>query len=159
MNEWDRLERRVFPKWVYVITSADGGHRSGMTACWVTRISGTPSLMLVAINKQSRTGALIRKSSRFAINVLHADQVELARVFGLPSGRTVDKFAHVAATFGPEGVPILSDALMYLECVLKETKDWGDHTVFVGEIVGGEEFQRGDPLSYQDYENAQDRAH
>ena len=45
-----------------------------------------------------------------------------------------DKFSGIDYTDGIEGVPVLADCLVNLECRLKNSFDGGDHTIFVGEI-------------------------
>ena len=148
LNSLDLLEREFFPKWVYVLTSAHDGRCGGMTVSWVTRMSGRPLLMMVAVHGRSYTGRLIRASQRYAINVLHDDQTTVARSLGLHSGWRKNKLADIAVRMSPLGLPLLVDAMAYLECVVRYTGNWGDHDCFVGEAVSGEHLRYGSPLRY-----------
>jgi len=56
------LEARLLPKGVYVITSQWERRQAGMTVAWVTRVAGTPPVMLAAIHCGSFTGEVIAQS-------------------------------------------------------------------------------------------------
>ncbi len=56
------VEARIFPKGVYVVTSSCAEGRAGMTAAWVSRVSGTPPLVAVALHRGSATRAVIEKA-------------------------------------------------------------------------------------------------
>ncbi|WP_239651766.1 flavin reductase family protein [Neosynechococcus sphagnicola] len=48
---------------------------------------------------------------------------------------------------GPEtACPIIQEALGYLECRLVGMVEQGDHTVFVGEVIGAGVHREGEPL-------------
>lgn len=134
---------------VYVITAQWQGRLNGMAAAWVTRISADPVLVAVAIWQKNLTHAFIKGSQNFAINVLAEGQQELGRKFGRCSGRTVDKFAGVPYRPGHTGSPILQEALAYLDCRVIFEKTFGDHTLFVGEVVEEGIQHKGEPLVYR----------
>ena len=46
---------------------------------------------------------------------------------------------------GFHDIKILNDAVAYVECELREQTAFGDHLVYVGEIVSGKMLQGGDP--------------
>ena len=78
---------------LYVVGSKNGDEVNGMTANWLTQVSFEPLLLAISVNPGNDTWSLIEQSGRFAINVLASGQQELARHFGLQSGRDIDKFA------------------------------------------------------------------
>ena len=138
---------------VYVITSAAGGKTGGFTAAWAMQVSFDPLLVAVSINPGNVTWELIEKSRRFAINVLESEQHELARHFGLQSGRTVNKFEGVP-TLETAGPPILADALAWLDCQIDHQAPAGDHLVVIARVVGGDVLNpKASPLRYADTGN------
>ena len=134
---------------VYVITANWDGRLNGMAAAWVTRISAEPVLVAVAIWHENLTYRYVHESGAFAVNILGEGQQELARWFGRRSGRDVDKFARAPYRLGPTGSPILKEALAYLDCSVIFERAFGDHTLFVGEVVEEGVQHEGAPLVYR----------
>ena len=58
-----------------------------------------------------------------------------------------DKFTGLAVRSGTTGVPLLSEALGYLECRTVEVIEGGDHTIFLGQVVAADA-REGEPLLY-----------
>src|SRR4029079_18526366 len=102
-----------FASGVTVITALHDGRSYGTTASAVTSLSLEPPMLLICMNKQSETGRAVALSKRFGVNILGADQADLAERFAQKGG---DKFAGVAVTPGKWGEPLFDDALATLEC-------------------------------------------
>jgi flavin reductase (DIM6/NTAB) family NADH-FMN oxidoreductase RutF len=131
------LFREVFGRFatgVAVITSAGPAGRGGMTANAVCSLSLDPLLALVCFENRARTLPIVRDSGRFAVNILSAEQEELAGVFAskLPEAEKLDAVAHRLE----HGVPILTGSLGWLACELRELIGGGDHTIAIGKVVG-----------------------
>ena len=123
-----------------------------MTAAWYTRVSLAPPLVMVSVASKRFTHGLIKKSGSFCINLLAEDQVSIARNFGFLSGRSVDKFEGIRYKAGKNDVPILEDTAGYLECNLVNSYEVGDHTLFIGEVVGcGASDKKPLPSRAEDY--------
>ncbi|MFZ5448139.1 MAG: flavin reductase family protein [Thermodesulfobacteriota bacterium] len=120
---------------VYVVTTRVGEKVNGMTAAWVSQVSLNPLLVMVAIAPARYSHILIKEAGVFAINVLTAEQTELAKRFGFKSGRKIDKFAGLDWIPASSGSPVLPQAYAYLDLKLLHTYTAGDHTLFVGEVV------------------------
>jgi flavin reductase (DIM6/NTAB) family NADH-FMN oxidoreductase RutF len=120
---------------VYVVTTRLGEKVNGMTAAWVAQVSLKPLLVMVSIAPSRYSHTLIKESGIFAINVLTAEQVELAKRFGYKSGRKIDKFAGLDYLEAGSGAPVLPQAYAYLDLRLVHTYTAGDHTLFVGEVM------------------------
>jgi hypothetical protein len=73
------------PTGVSVITTTAEGARSGMTASAVCSLSIEPLLLLVCIAQRSAMHDAIRKSRRFAVNVLPQGAAQLALTFAGPA--------------------------------------------------------------------------
>ena len=133
-----------FATGVTVVTTTGPDGPSGMTTNAVASLSLDPLLLLVCFDRDSRTLDVVRGSRRFAVNVLRAEDVELAAVFA--SKRVArEKFEAVTHTEA-HGVPVLDDALAWIACELRELVPGGDHEIGIGEVVGMGETAGGDPL-------------
>ena len=122
---------------VYVVGVADGGRRDAFTAAWVTQVSFDPPLLMVSVNPQNASYAVLRASGCFTISALKRGQLEIARILGTRSGREEDKLADVRWSPGASGAPILDDALAYFECDVTTSLPAGDHVLVVGRVIDG----------------------
>ena len=130
------LFREVFGRFatgVAVITSAALDASGGMTANALCSLSLDPLLALVCFENNARTLSIVRDAGRFGVNVLSADQEEVAEVFAskLPESEKLEGVAHAFR----EGVPIIEGALSWVVCTLTELIAGGDHTIAIGEVV------------------------
>ncbi|MGH2883384.1 MAG: flavin reductase family protein [Solirubrobacteraceae bacterium] len=130
------LFREVFGRFatgVAVITSATSAASGGMTANALCSLSLEPLLALVCFENNARTLPIVREARRFGVNVLSAEQEELARVFAskLPESEKLDGVSHRYLA----GVPIIEGALSWVACTLRELIAGGDHTIAIGEVV------------------------
>jgi len=130
------LFREVFGRFatgVAVITSAGGGGAGGMTANALCSLSLDPLLALICFENQARTLPIVRESGRFAINLLAADQIELARVFAskLPESEKLDTVDHRLV----DEVPVLGGVVSWATCELRELIPGGDHTIAIGSVI------------------------
>ncbi len=129
------LFREVFGRFatgVAVITGATPAASGGMTANAVCSLSLEPLLALVCFENNARTLPIVREAGRFGVNVLSADQEELARVFAskLPESEKLEGVTHRYEA----GVPIIDGALSWIACSLRELIAGGDHTIAIGEV-------------------------
>lgn len=120
---------------VSVVTTKSGSNINGLSVAWISQVSANPPLVMVAIGKGKYTHGLIEKSNAFAVNILSDEQIDLAKHFGLQSGRKVDKFNNVHFETKKTGCPILKDCMAYIECKLYRSLAAGDHTIFIGKVV------------------------
>ncbi len=125
---------RKIPHGVFICGVAEGEEVNGFTASWVTQGSFEPPLVVMAVRSDSTSNGMIQRSGRFCLNVLAADQKDLAAVFFKPQKGVGGRFDAAPFTLGPLGLPVLDDALGALECTLVGQVAHGDHTVFVGEV-------------------------
>ena len=140
------LFREVFGRFatgVAVVTSAGQGGRGGMTANALCSLSLDPSLALVCFANEARTLPIVRDAGRFAVNVLGAEQEELAGVFAskLPEAEKLDAVAHRLES----GLPIIEGSLAWAICELRDLMPGGDHTIAIGQVTSMG-LGRGEPL-------------
>lgn len=132
---------------VTVVTVRAGERIHGLTATAFTSVSMNPPLVLVCVQNDSRSEALLREGRCFAVNFLSEEQAALAERF---AGRipTDDRFAGLRLRAAATGAPILEDALAYLDCTVAGAYWGGDHTIYLGLVEAAGILRDGAPLLY-----------
>ncbi len=127
--------RRVlgsFVTGVTIVTTIDAAGRAwGLTANSFSSVSLDPPLVLWSQSVRAPSHPAFAGATRFAINILAEDQVELSNRFAT-SG--IDKFSGIEIDAGAGNVPLLRGCSAWLECTLVSKLPGGDHVIFVGEI-------------------------
>ncbi|MFE0027602.1 flavin reductase family protein [Amycolatopsis sp. NPDC059021] len=130
---------------VCVVTALDAdGTPRGYAATSVTSVSMRPPLLLVCQAKSSSSYEVFARCSRFGVNVLAAEQVELAALFATPGA---DRFGGTGFEPGEHGTLLHPGALAGIECRRRDTVDAGDHGLLLGEVCAARTCP-GDPLVY-----------
>ena len=132
----DRLAFRralsQYPTGVTVVTAlATDGAPMGITVNSFASVSLHPPLILWSLGEDNANAADFREAGDFAVNVLAADQEDIARRFA----RSEDQpFADAFRDRGLGGVPLLGDALSIFECRRETIYPGGDHTILIGRV-------------------------
>jgi flavin reductase (DIM6/NTAB) family NADH-FMN oxidoreductase RutF len=137
---------RKIPHGLFICGVAENGDVNGFTASWVTQGSFEPPLVVMAVRADSTSNGMIQRTGRFSLNVLAADQKDLAAVFFKPQQAVGGRFDAAPFQLGPLGLPILEAGLGAVECELVGQVAAGDHTVFVGEVKSAVLHRDGDAL-------------
>jgi flavin reductase (DIM6/NTAB) family NADH-FMN oxidoreductase RutF len=119
---------------IYVLTARDGAIRHGMSSSWVTQVSGTPPLLMAAVDIGHATHALIAASGDFALNVIGTRGRHLEDYFFSAASRRPDNLSNVDCQPSPRGLPYLCAAALSLECRVIDRHAAGDHSLFIAEI-------------------------
>jgi flavin reductase (DIM6/NTAB) family NADH-FMN oxidoreductase RutF len=134
----DELLNKVtwrIPNALALIGSAAGETRNAMTASWVVQLSMEPVLIGVGIDNSAVTHRLITDGRSFSVNLWRSEDTKVFIKFSKPAnddGETLNGWrVHRAAT----GAPVFDDALAWMDCAVRDSIDFGTHTLFVGEIV------------------------
>ena len=137
-----------FPTGVLIVATLDENKvPKGLLTQAYIGLSTDPPLMLISIDRTSRTLAALEKRRAFVINFLRAGAEDLATLF---ASKSDDKFSGVRWQPSPEaeGSPILRDvSVAYAACRVTESREAGDHWIFVGSVEAGAVFG-GTPLMY-----------
>jgi len=115
-----------------VCTRGPSGRYVGFTANSFSSVSLQPPLILWTIGGASASRMAFETSERYAVNVLSAEQAELARRFSRPHA---DRFAGVSHRLGWSDAPLIDGCLAWLECSHHARHVAGDHVIFIGEVV------------------------
>ncbi len=122
----------MFATGVTIVTARTAaGALFGLTANSFNSVSLDPPLVLWSLSRAAASLPAFSTGSHYAINVLGADQLALARRF---ASRNVNRFADVAFVDGAGGAPLLSGAAATFECFNRSRYEEGDHVIFVGEV-------------------------
>jgi len=128
-----------------ITTTDDNGEMTGSTVSAFSSLSLRPRLLLICLDKRSRTLEIVRRTGRFAINILNNDAQDLAFKFG---SKEPDKFKDVEWTEGFLGCPLLTQSCAVIECSLEAVYDGGDHEIVVGAPCQIEQNPDAQPLIY-----------
>lgn len=122
-----------FAAGVTVVTALDASNGPcALTATAFTSVSKEPPRCLVCIHKLARPHDSILRGASFAVNILRADQEELAKRF---ASTVEDRFAGVRWYRGAAtGAPIIDCVLAWVECDIAQVLSSGDHDIIVGTI-------------------------
>ena len=129
--------RLLYPMRTYLVVSGHGEEANVMAADWVTVLSHDPTLIGVAISPKRYSHKLINKYKEFVISVPSIDMIDDVWISGTLSGPS--KLKKMKITLVPStkiGTPSIKEALANIECKVVDTRTYGDHSLFVGEIVG-----------------------
>ncbi len=136
----------MFATGVTIVTARTGdGNYIGLTANSFNSVSLTPPLVLWSLARSAGSMAAFSAGSHYAINILSADQQDLAKQFAAHGG---DRFSGVAFTLGAGGAPLLQGAAATFECFNRSRYEEGDHVIFVGEVEGCSHHAGASPLLF-----------
>ena len=148
-DELRALMRELFQP-VSVVTVDAGGQKAGLTVISLVSLSLEPPLVGVAVRRQAALHELVREAGAFAVSILAAEQEGLAQHFarGVPP---LVLWHGIETRDGELGAPLLEGAVGWIECRLTSEHATGDHTFFVGEVVGLDEGEPGPGLVYREH--------
>ena len=128
-----------------VATLTRSGRPCGLTANAVAAVSLIPPLVLACVERGADSHDALRAAGVFSINVLDTGSEAVARRFAGSDGTS--KFEGVRYHAESSGVPVLDEALAWVDCRVHAEYDGGDHTIFVGEVLAAGA-RDGEPLLY-----------
>jgi flavin reductase (DIM6/NTAB) family NADH-FMN oxidoreductase RutF len=137
---------------IYVLTVREGERRHGMSASWVTQVSGEPPLLMAAVDQRHGTHDLLARTRRFALNVVGERGKPLEDYFFSAAARRLDNLATIAWYDSPAGLPYLREAMVSLDCSVIGQHGAGDHTLFVAEVTHAATRAADRPLTSLDLE-------
>ena len=126
------------PYGLYVLGSKAGERRNLMTINFVTQVATEPKLVGVGVLKEAVTHTLVSEGRCFALNIIDREDRAIVRKFVKPveeseDGKQLNGFpVHAEVT----GAPVLDQAIAFVDCEVRKDVDCGDHTLFIGEVVG-----------------------
>lgn len=142
---------RKIPHGLYICGVKDGDEMNGFTVSWLMQTSFKPPLIVNCVKADSGSHAMIKNTGVFAISFLESTQKDLAAKFFQPKRRVGNKFEDIEFYEGAEtGCPIIQDSLGYVECKVIDSSEKGDHTIFIGEVIGSGIHREGEQILLKD---------
>ena len=134
---------------VSVITAGRGKDITGMTVTSVSSFSVDPPTLIVSINRDASSFPLIRRYGAFGVNILAADQLDIAERFAGKGGlKGADRFAGARWVTAVSGVPLLVGALSAVDCEVEEIIERHSHGIIIGRVRDVRNSTRNAALAY-----------
>lgn len=130
-----RMAMRQWASGVGVATAEFDNVRHGMTVSSFTSVAVDPPIILISVQKDTRTHDLIVNSGAFAVTLLAADQQEISARFAGQMGEDEDRFVGLEITTLKTGSPVLLGGLAVFDCKLIDMYDAKTTTVMFGEVA------------------------
>ena len=121
---------------VSVITVGRGKDITGMTVTSVSSLSVDPPSLIVSINRESSSWPLLKRHGFFGVNILTADQLDVAERFTGKGGlKGAERFAGAEWIPGASGVPLLTGALAAIDCEVEDIVERHSHAIVIGRVL------------------------
>ena len=118
---------------LYFLTTGGFSGPRGMLVSWVGQVSGRPPLVQVAVRENRPLLPDLQDARAFALNILPAGDDKLLADLTRPAA---SRFAGIELQEGPLGLPLLAAGPGALCCRVRETRQPGDHMLFLGQVEG-----------------------
>jgi flavin reductase (DIM6/NTAB) family NADH-FMN oxidoreductase RutF len=144
-HPWAAALGRI-PSGLFILTARRDELETGMLASWVQQCSFEPPLVTVALRKDRLLKDWLKPGDGFVINVLGDSQKDMIVFFarGIAPAEKALESLPLERTAG--GVAVLARALAFLECRVEQCVSAGDHDLIVGQVVGGQMLNEGQPM-------------
>jgi flavin reductase (DIM6/NTAB) family NADH-FMN oxidoreductase RutF len=134
---------------VSVITAGRGKDISGMTVTSVSSLSLDPPTLIVSVNRSASSWPLLQRYGAFGVNILAADQIDIAERFAGKDGlKGATRFAGAEWTTRASGVPLLVGALAAIDCEIEEIIERHSHAILIGRVRDLQVSSRTAALAY-----------
>jgi flavin reductase (DIM6/NTAB) family NADH-FMN oxidoreductase RutF len=133
---------------VSVITVGRGDDITGMTVTSMSSLSVDPPSLIVSVNRSASSWPLLKTYGIFGVNVLSADQRDVAERFSGKGGlKGAERFAGAEWT-ARSGAPLLVGALAAIACEVEELIERHSHGIVIGRVRAVQLQSAGAALAY-----------
>ncbi len=122
-----------FTTGVTVVTAHTQGQDWGMTCNSFNTVSLDPAMVLWSVRKTSHSHEAFVKAGGYMVNVLGAQQKDLALKFA--QGTHEERFAGHNVVRGINHHPRLDGVIAWFDCRVAHIVSAGDHDILIGEVV------------------------
>jgi flavin reductase (DIM6/NTAB) family NADH-FMN oxidoreductase RutF len=130
--------QHFYPYTVALVGAKARNKTNFMTCAWHTALSFDPPLFGILVAKKRLTHEIISEADEFTVNFISTKRIKLSAQMGRKSGHNIDKLKEFPIKLFPSkiiGSPVIEEAYVSFECKLAETRAFGDHDLFVGEVL------------------------
>jgi flavorubredoxin/flavin reductase (DIM6/NTAB) family NADH-FMN oxidoreductase RutF len=139
----DRVEQAVgrIVGSMTIVTTQQGDLSGAMLASWVSQATFNPPGLTIAVAKERAIESLMHKDGKFVLNILEQGKhIPIMKQFLKPFAPGENRFVGINTEPAPNGCPILTDSLAYLECNVENRMECGDHWLIYATIDSGKVF-------------------
>lgn len=136
-----------FPSGVTVVTTRDSGEDFGLTVSAFTSLSLDPPMVLVSIDRKSKSHQHLIEGAPIGISVLAAGHTDVAVQF---ARHVDDRFAGInIVRRGEQGIPFVGDAAAWFLGDVRDRYVGGDHIIITVAVRECGWHDGGRPLLYR----------
>ena len=136
-----------FPSGVTVVTTRDGGEDFGLTVSAFTSLSLDPPMVLVSIDRKSKSHQHLVEGAPIGISVLAAGHTDVAVQF---ARHVDDRFAGInIVRRGEQDIPFVGDAAAWYLGDVRDRYVGGDHIIITVAVRECGWHDGGRPLLYR----------
>lgn len=136
------------PSGLFIVTSAYQGVETGMLASWVQQCAFEPPCVSLAIKRGRPIHTWLLAGAGFVVNILDDGQTDMVAHFGRGFSPEQPAFEGLEVERSPGELPVLREALAYLECQVISHHTVGDHDLILGRVVSGRVLNDGHPMTH-----------
>jgi len=123
---------------VLVVSKCPNGRFNVAPIAWNMPVSEEPPAVALAIDRSAYTAECLESHPEASLNVLPLSEATLVYNLGSVSGRDVDKVSRFGLRLKNAkkiSVPILENAIAWLETLRRQSVDFGEVRIYIMEVV------------------------
>lgn len=147
--------RLMYPRQTVLVTCGIGENKNIIPLVWTLIVSRNPAIVGISVGLSRYSHSLIKKNREFTINVPTKEILGKIMYCGRTSGKIVNKFQKTGLT-PLKGInvkcPRIKECISQIECKVIDSKTYGDHTMFIGEVMtclGNEEYLKDSKINIE----------
>jgi flavin reductase (DIM6/NTAB) family NADH-FMN oxidoreductase RutF len=143
--------RQTMRQWVTgvtIVSVEQHGNLHGMTVNSFTSLSLYPPLVLVSLERSTRTHDILLQTGFFGVTILAHDQWQISDRFAGRMTEDENRFESLETFRLVTGAPFLVGGVAFFDCRVLSQHDIGTHTVFVGNVLAVLSEENKQPLVY-----------
>ena len=151
MINWDILYK--IPLGLYILSANDGKKNVGAIIDAVMMTANQPCTLAISCANNGYTKQTIDKTLTFNLSILPKDvSPSIIANFGFFSSKYRDKWNFAKHQYF-YNLPVLNDALVFINAKIIHKYEMCSNTVFIAEIIDAKLNKKGEAILYQDYRN------
>ena len=123
------------PNALALVGSRSGDDYNAMTTSWITQLSMDPVIIGIGVDNTAVTHRLISEGGSFTVNLWNSEDTRVFVKFSKPASWEDGTLNGRAVRTEATGAPVLDEAIAWMDCEVRQSIDFGTHTLFAGELV------------------------
>lgn len=129
----------VYPLPAAMVSCGDNEQEYNIiTIAWTGTVNSNPPMCYISVKPERHSHAIIKRTGEFVINLTTENMSKETDWCGCRSGRKYNKWKEMNLTPSPAKVvkaPIIEEAPVSIECIVKDIISLGSHDMFLAEVV------------------------